>query len=119
MTPAPTPLSDLEYHAKTDAVLAAIEAVVDRWLQDDVIDVDAHRVGGMLELGFPDGSKIVVNTQPPLHELWLASKRAGYHFHYAGGRWLDREGAEFFEVLSRAASEQGGRPLRVEPPGGG
>jgi CyaY protein len=109
-------LTDAEYHRLTDAILAAIEAAVDRWLQDDVIDIDTHRTGGLLELEFPGGSKIVVNTQPPLHELWLASRSGGYHFRHDAGRWLDtREGAEFFEVLSREASAQGGRPLRFTP----
>jgi hypothetical protein len=28
------------------------------------------------------------------------------------GRWIDREGCEFFELLSRCASEQAGQPLR-------
>ena len=48
----PTPLSDSEYHARTAAVLASIEASVDRWLQDDIVDIDAQRTGGLLELGF-------------------------------------------------------------------
>jgi len=108
----PTPLSDSEYHRLTSDVLARIEATVDRWLQDDVIDVDTHRTGGLLELGFPGGSKIVVNTQPPLHELWLAARAGGYHFKYADGRWREREGREFYELLSETASAQAGKPLK-------
>jgi CyaY protein len=107
-----TPLSDSEYHRLTSDVLARIEATVDRWLQDDVIDVDTHRTGGLLELGFPGGSKIVVNTQPPLHELWLAARAGGYHFKYADGRWREREGREFYELLSETASAQAGKPLK-------
>jgi len=115
----PTPLSDSEYHARTAAVLAGIEATVDRWLQDDVIDIDTHRTGGLLELGFADGSKIVVNTQPPLHELWLAARSGGYHYKHAGGRWLDtRDARDFFERLSECASAQAGKALRFEPPKG-
>ena len=64
----PTPLGDSEYHAITSAILSRIEATVDQWLQDDVVDIDTHRTGGLLELSFPTGSKIVINTQPPLHE---------------------------------------------------
>lgn len=112
MRPDTTPLTDLEYRARTDAVLSAIEAQIDRWLQDDVIDIDIQRTGGLLELAFPDGSKIIVNTQPPLHELWLATRGGGYHYRFVGGRWLDRDDAELFETLSKAASEQGGRELR-------
>jgi CyaY protein len=115
-----TPLDDATYHRLTSTVLAHIESTADAWLQDDVIDVDAHRTGGLLELVLPDRSKLIVNTQPPLHELWLAAKAGGYHFRYRQGRWLDtRDGGEFFEVLSRRASEQAGQPLRIEPPDAG
>lgn len=105
-------MTDSEYDRLSAAVLAAVEAAADRWLQDDVIDVDAQRTGGLLELVFPGARKIVINTQPPLHEIWLAA-RQGYHFRYAGGAWIDREGREFFAVLSQCASEYAGRPLRV------
>lgn len=111
---APTPLTDAEYHAITAAVLASVERAVDRWLQDDVIDIDTLRTGGLLELGFPNGSKIVLNTQPPLHELWLAARSGGFHFKHAHGRWLDREGREFFATLSGCASEQAGTALTFE-----
>ena len=106
-------LSDTEYHRLTSEVLAAVEATTDRWLQDDVIDIDSQRTGGLLELSFPDRSKIVINTQPPLHELWLASQAGGFHFRWNGQRWVDtRDGSEFFAALSREASSQGGQSLR-------
>jgi CyaY protein len=108
-------LSDADYHRLSDRVLSAIEQTIDRWLQEDVIDIDAQRTGGLLELVFPDHSRIVVNTQPPLHELWLASRAGGYHFRHADGLWIDtRDGSEFYAALSREASAQGGRPLRFE-----
>ena len=113
----PLPLSDREYLQRANAVLAAVEATVDRWLQDDLIDIDSHRTGGLLELELPDRSKIVINTQPPLQELWLASRAAGHHFRWAGERWVDtKDGSEFFATLSAHASAQGGRPLRFEAP---
>jgi CyaY protein len=112
----PTPLGDSEYHAITSTLLSRIEATVDQWLQDDVVDIDTHRTGGLLELGFPNGSKLVINTQPPLHELWLAARSGGYHYKYSLGRWLDtRDGREFFAALSACASEQAGKPLKFEP----
>ena len=105
-------LTDAQYHRLSAAVLARIEATIDRWLQDDVIDIDGLRTGGLLELTFPDGSVVVVNTQPPLHELWLASRGGGYHFNHVEGEWRDtRDGVEFFARLSAAASAQGGKPL--------
>jgi CyaY protein len=117
MATLPDTLSDAQYHARIAAVLASVEAAADRWLQADVIDVDTQRTGGLLELSFPNGSKIVLNAQPPLHELWMAARSGGYHYKCIGGRWLDtRDAREFFEVLSACASEQAGKPLRFEPP---
>ena len=112
-TSASHTLTDGEFHARSQAVLGAIEAALDRWLQDDVIDIDSHRTGGLLELDIPGGGKIVVNTQPPLHELWLAARSGGFHYRWVEGRWLDtKSGREFFDVLSECASAQAGKPLR-------
>ena len=113
---AASALTDAEYHRLSSAVLAAVEAAADRLLQDDVLDIDTQRTGGLLELSFPNGSKIVINTQPPLHELWLAARAGGFHFRHAAGRWVDtRDGSDFFVVLSREASAQGGKPLQFQP----
>ncbi|GAP34798.1 frataxin homolog CyaY [Piscinibacter sakaiensis] len=112
----PEALSDAEYRRLSEAVLADIEATLDRWLQDDVIDIDASRTGGLLQLAFPDGSQLVINTQPPLHEIWLAARQGGYHFRHQGGRWVDtRDGSDFHAVLSRCASDQAGVPLQFAP----
>lgn len=111
-SPAPTPLTPGQYQDETEAVLAAVEAQLDRWLEQDVVDVDASRTGGLLELSFPDRSKIVINTQPPLHELWLAGRSGGFHFQFVEGVWRDtRDGQDFFAKLSACASEQASRPL--------
>ena len=116
MSLVPTLLSDSDYRAVTSRVLAGIEATIDRWLQDDVVDIDTQRTGGLLELGFPNGSKIVLNTQPPLQELWLAARSGGFHYKHVGGRWLDtRDASDFYDALSACASEQAGRPLRFAP----
>ncbi len=110
---APTLLSDSEYHALTATVLSGIEATLDRWLENDLVDIDAQRTGGLLELRFPNGSVIVINTQPPLHELWMAARSGGFHYKHVAGRWLDtRDGREFFDALSACASEQAGVALR-------
>ena len=111
-SPSRATLSDADYHRIASAVLARIEQRVDALLQADVIDIDAMRVGGLLELEFPGGGKIVVNLQPPLHELWLAARAGGYHFRFDGQRWIDRDGNELFALLSARAGEQAGKPLQ-------
>jgi CyaY protein len=111
-----TALNDADYRRLAEAVLAAVEAATDRWLQDDTIDIDSRRSGGMLELSFPNDSKIVINMQPPLHEIWLAAQAGGFHYRCVEGRWLDtRDGSEFYAALSALASAQGGAALVFKP----
>lgn len=108
-----TPLSDADYQRETRELLAAIEATTDAWLQQDLIDIDTHRSGGLLELSFPDGSKIILNTQPPLQEVWMAARGGGFHYRWVEGQWRDtRDGSELLAALSEHASRQAGRPLR-------
>ena len=110
--PAHSALSDLQYQQETAALLGRIEAAADRWLDSDVVDIDTHRSGGLLELSFPNGSKIIINTQPPLHEVWLAARDGGYHYRWVDGHWRDtRDGSEFIAALSQHASAQAGQPL--------
>jgi CyaY protein len=111
-TPTARALSDLEYRRLSTELLTHIETVADRWLDEDLIDIDTQRSGGLLELSFPDGSKIVVNTQPPLQEVWLAARGGGYHYRWVDGLWRDtRDGGEFLQALSFHASAQGGKAL--------
>lgn len=111
-----TLVSDAEYNSRASSLLARLEATVDAWLQDDVIDIDTHRTGGLLELSLPDGSKLIINTQPPLHEIWLAARSGGYHFRFVEGCWVDtRDGRDFFDVISACASAQAGKPLQFTP----
>ena len=111
--PADSSLSDVDYQRETGLLLARIEAAADRWLQDDLIDIDTQRSGGLLELSFPNGSKIIINTQPPLHEVWLAARDGGFHYRWLAGRWVNtRDGSEFVQALSQHASAQGGITLQ-------
>lgn len=111
-----TVLTDTEYHRITGALLARVESTADRLLQDDVVDIDTHRTGGLLELSFPGGSKIVINTQPPLHELWMAARGGGFHYKYDGAAWRDtKDGSEFFAALSHHASLQAGKAVSFSP----
>ena len=64
--------------------------------------VERHGAGEDFELVFPGGRRIVVNTQPPLHEIWLAARAGGHHYRHVDGAWRDtRDGSEFFAALSQ------------------
>jgi CyaY protein len=106
-------MTDLEYQDRAEALLRAIELACDRINEDSDADIDNQRVGGMITLSFRNRSQIVINLQKPLHEVWLAARAGGFHYKHDGRAWMDTKGnGEFFENLSRCASEQAGEPLR-------
>ena len=110
--PMPVMLTDSEYHTAAQATLDHIEAQVDRWLEQDLIDIDTHRTGGLLELTFPNRSQIIINTQPPLQELWVAARSGGFHYKHISGEWRNtRDHSPLLEALSACVSEQAGIAL--------
>ncbi|MFL6692842.1 MAG: iron donor protein CyaY [Ramlibacter sp.] len=109
-------MTDPEYMDKAEALLRAVEASCDRINDDSDVDLDSQRVGGMVTITFPNRTQIIVNLQPPLHEVWLAAKAGGFHYRHDGRQWMDTKGdGEFFAALSRHASTQAGQPLQFAP----
>jgi CyaY protein len=101
-------MTDTDYLTRAEAVLAAVE----RALDDIDADIEAERNGNVLTLEFSNGSKIIVNLQPPMQEIWIAAKAGGFHFKFLDGQWRDtRNGTEFFAALSEYASKQAGEPV--------
>ena len=105
-------MTDLEYLDAAERLLAHVETSCDRINDETDADIDNQRVGGMITLTFRNRSQIVINLQKPLHEVWLAARCGGFHYKLEGGRWMDTKGqGEFWESLSRYASEQSGQAL--------
>ena len=107
-------MTDNDYLDRAEALLGAIEDACDRINDATDADIDNQRVGGMVTLVFANGSQIIVNLQKPLQEVWMAARAGGFHYRLGSdGLWMDTKGqGEFFEHLSRFASEQSGQALR-------
>ncbi|MES3025109.1 MAG: iron donor protein CyaY [Pseudomonadota bacterium] len=103
-------MSETEFLDLAEATLGTIEAALDRLNDEDLIDVECKRSGNVLEIEFIDnGSKIIVNSQAPMQELWVAAKSGGFHYRRVDGAWINtRDGSELFAALSLLASAQGG-----------
>jgi CyaY protein len=105
-------MDESEFHARADAALAAIE----RAIEAVDIDADTERSGGVLTVELADGSKIVVNTQAPMQQIWVAARSGGFHFVWSEGAWRDtRDGRELFAALSSIVSSQGGAAVVLSP----
>jgi CyaY protein len=104
-------MSEKTFLDEAETALNKIEAALDRLNDEDVIDVECKRSGNVLEIEFIDnGSKIIVNTQAAMQEIWVAARAGGFHYRQQdGGLWRNtRDGSELFAALSQLASAQGG-----------
>jgi len=102
-------MDDKEFNGLADATLARIESALEA--SDADIDFELA-AGGVLEIEFADGSKIIVNRHGVAREMWVAARAGGFHFRWDGGAWRDtRDGAELLEKLSVLASQQSGEKV--------
>lgn len=105
-------MNDSEFHQLADILMLNIEEALDSYQGNADIDYEIN--GGVMTLTFENGSKIVINRQEPLHQIWLATKAGGYHFNYQNSVWLcDRSGTPFFTLLSQACSAQSGESITI------
>jgi CyaY protein len=106
-------MTETEFLAAAGALLARIEEAVEA----TGVDADIERKGdGILELEFENGSKIVINSQTPMRQIWVAARSGGFHFELKEGAWRDtRSGDALFDTLSKVISEQSGEPVRLGP----
>ncbi|NQY33951.1 MAG: iron donor protein CyaY [Alteromonadaceae bacterium] len=96
-------MNDSQYNLLTDELLLAVEEAIENCGED----IDYEGVGGLLTLTFKNNTKIIINKQAPLHEIWVATKFNGHHFALQEQQWIDkRGGGEFWQFLSSAVSTQ-------------
>ena len=112
-------IDDKQFYQLGSHLLHSIELALEA--ADDALDLDldVERQGGnVINVRFKDKSVIVVNTQPPLHEIWVAAKSGGYHYRWAGTMakplWLDtKTGKELLSDLSEFATAQAGAEIKI------
>jgi CyaY protein len=97
------------YHQLIDDLFIRIEEALDAL---ESVDIDYESGEGILTLILPDQSKIILNKQQPLLQLWVATKFNGHHFNFTEGKWIDeRFGGEFYAFFNEVISKQAGQPV--------
>jgi CyaY protein len=102
-------MNETEFEALAGAALERIEHA----LESSGVDADFElKEGGVLEIEFSDGSKIIVNRHGTAREIWVAARSGGFHFRWDGSVWRDsRDRTELFAALSKLVSMQSGSPV--------
>lgn len=105
-------MEETEFAALAERVLERIEAA----LEASGVDADVElKAGGVMEIEYADGSKMVINRHAAAREIWVAARSGGFHFRWEGGVWRDtREGTELFAALSKLVSAQSGQPVLLK-----
>ena len=96
-----------EFHATTDQLFNKIELFLDHFAEEQDIDIDYEINGNVITITFPNYSKIIVNTQEPLFQVWLATEKQGYHFDYSENDWVcTRTKQSFDQIFSQSVTDQ-------------
>ncbi len=103
-------MSEHQFITECERLLDTIEEALDA----SELDIDLQRTGHVLEIEFANKTRIVINGQVPMQEIWLAAPSGAHHFRKSASNWIDtRSGDELSAVLSRCASRQSGEEVIV------
>ena len=106
-------MDEKEFDQLAQALLTSLEEKL------EVLDADIDfelAPGGILEIEFANGSKIIVNRHNVAKEIWVAAKSGGFHFKWDAEHrlWCDtRDQQAFFEKLSKLLSQQSGETVTL------
>src|SRR3954465_8779308 len=106
-------MEETEFTALAERALSRIEAS----LEESGVDADVElKPGGVIEIEYADGSRMIINRHAAAREIWVAARSGGFHFRWDGTAWRDtREGSELFAALSRLVSAQSGQAVTLRP----
>lgn len=109
-------MNESEFIQLAEQALADIQEAIDA----SGANIDYDLSGDILTLEFDNGSRIIINRQTPLSQIWVATRSGGFHFDYQTEqqRWCLHSDAEkdLFQQLSIYCSEQAGETVILESP---
>ncbi|SUA52565.1 frataxin-like protein [Oligella urethralis] len=110
-------MTESEFLALADAILAEVEDQAEGWFDELDLDLDTNLDGQVLTIVFNRSDHLVLNSQSPLQEMWLAAPSGAWHYGYEDGKWVDtRGGPNLDERLSELCTGLAGQKLEVRIP---
>jgi CyaY protein len=108
-------MTETEFLRLVDTTLSRIEDIFEDAGQHTDVDVECSRSGSLLEIEFlHNRTKIIINSQAAIGELWVAAKSGGFHYKHDGQHWRNtRDNSELMAVLRDIALQQGGLHIEV------
>ncbi len=107
-------MTDSEFNQLTDETFRRIESALEH-AEDADLDFELA-AGNVLEIDCA-GSKIIINRQVAMHEIWVAARSGGFHYRWSEGAWHNtRDDSELLSSLARLIAEQCGATLQFDQP---
>jgi len=96
-------MKESDFNQCIDETLLQIEEAID----DSGEDIDYDTVAGILTLEFNDETKIIINRQAALSQLWIAARSGGFHLDRIDNDWFCKtEDCSLQSLLDRLCTEQ-------------
>lgn len=94
----------------------AWKRVLDLFEDVDADEADVEQSGDVIRIDFRGGQRVVLNTQRPARQIWLAGGAQAWHFSYDADRdlWFDDKGRgiELYAQLVAMTKQAVGLELR-------
>ena len=107
-------MDEKKFHLLTKKVYDSVFHSFEKY-DPDLVEADYNL--DSISICFQGGIRFVVNRQPPVRQLWLATKDKGYHFNYddSNNQWIcDRTEREFSEIFSDSVSKLIQQPYQIK-----
>jgi CyaY protein len=106
-------MNESYFNQLAEETMIAIEEAI----EESGAEIDYDNVADILTLEFNNGSRIIINKQTPLSQIWVAAKSGGYHFDYdeASKHWClnSDPDKDLFTQLSLYCTQQAGESVRL------
>ena len=105
-------MESVEFNRRTKTIYDQIFDAFDD-IDPDIAEVDES--ADNVKISFANGTIFVINRQRPTSQIWVATKKSGYHFNFDAEKdsWVcDKTGADLFQLLSSEISEQMNQPFQ-------
>ena len=106
-------MTESEFNQLSEQTFQQLESL----LEHTEGDIDFEMAGGnVLEIDC-SGSKIIINRQAAMHEMWVAARSGGFHYRWQEGAWRNtRDGSELISSLAGMIHAQCGAHLPLSLP---
>lgn len=107
-------MTESEFEDRVSKILDVIEAQSDDWFERLDVDVDSKREANVLSLLFDNKTPVVINSQAPMQEIWVAAPTGGFHYRFDGQKWVDtRGGLDLQAALTEIFTQATGHAVTV------